>query len=80
MNNEQFEEFMKRLDKVLDLKFADFEERITNKFEPRFQDIEGKLDWIIGTINEVQNEHLALCFTSENHEKRIAKLELAVRN
>ncbi|MCL1839444.1 hypothetical protein FWF89_00350 [Candidatus Saccharibacteria bacterium] len=81
MDNQQFKQFLKHLDVILDQKFLVFEEKITNKLERRFRDIEGKIDWIIGAIDTDEKERLALGFNFDrkfnDHEHRIKKLELA---
>lgn len=84
MNSEQFDEFYRRFEKMLDLKFDVLKRELIDHFEPRFQDIEGKIDWLIGAVDTDERERLALGYNFDrkhmDHEKRISKLELAARS
>jgi len=85
MNDQQFDKFMDLFDQRLEVALKVQTEQITEKvkedIESRFQDIEGKIDWLIGAVDTDENERLALGFGFDrkfnDHERRIRKLELA---
>lgn len=85
MNDQDFYKFISILDKKLGAMEARLTDAVTsnvqNTLEPRFQDLESKIDWIIGAIDTDENERLALGRNFdrklENHETRITHLELS---
>ena len=77
MNDQQFKQFMQKFDSVMDQKFSKFKDELVGVFEPQFQDIEGKIDWVVNALDTDTAERLAISTKLIDHERRISKLELA---
>ena len=73
-------ELMQNLDLVLNQKFLTFKEEIREEFKQELLGIHGKIDWIVNALDTDEVERNALGHgidrQLDNHERRIAKLEL----
>ena len=80
MTDEQFKDFIKNFNSVIDQKFLTFKDEIRAELKEELTDIRNNIDWLVDATNTDENERLALSSQidrrHDNHERRLAALEL----